>query len=721
MLLSLFAPIATHTFISCAANKLPNDFGPSQSGGPLFRPEDDIVYVQEEGLGMRVSSALGSSRGEAERLRAEQEMKEDAERENNLEDARENFRAPVEQFSRTPSERARRLAENLSMDSARPISRKQTADSQPLEQVSEVGETLPQSPNSRQDDDKASRIEFVPTSQSKGHGMVSKEESPQVDQRAQPSGESKTDNQDTPTSGLVQAKKPGDVPAPTTSAKRSVRVSAPTTAGTQKTAPASSSTASGPGSRSSVPAKSDRSATKTNQIRPALQRPVTKESSLDRVAKEPSRLSTARSNISTTSSTAVRPNHAPASRGVQASRRIATAPSGNTPRNDRPSTMATHKGEVAAERSKPEVGDKTARPGTSAVEVNNMKILEHALGVNPKLKSSPLARTARFGPASKTKVRATSPRPQERAATAASVAVSKDLEAPDPMKKRPPWNPSTLDTLYSPRKPDTSPPRSRDASPHKVEREESRGRDLGQAPAAPASSTRAERSRPSAALAKNHTARSPPLGRADAAGGKLAGSKASGRTLPVSSASTAAGPMKSDGEGSTAPKTGVNEESTSSMVDSFDMSAPPGVWRGDGKVEGEGVQSEGDSEKQVDQPLIPPEFQNLERPLTRRDERPNTRRDDRPGTRSGMEDRPATRGLEDRPTTRGHDGRRATRYVAIQFFDLTHTTPATPTSPCERLNSHTLCYCRSKFPLDVSMNVLMMQAGPRHRRWAACG
>ena len=64
------------------------------------------MYVQEEGLGMRVSSALGSSRGEAERLRAEQEMKEDVERENNLEDARENLRTPGEQFSRTPSERA---------------------------------------------------------------------------------------------------------------------------------------------------------------------------------------------------------------------------------------------------------------------------------------------------------------------------------------------------------------------------------------------------------------------------------------------------------------------------------------------------------------------------------------------------------------------------------------------------------------------------------------
>ncbi len=634
------------------------------------------MYVQEEGLGMRVSSALGSSRGEAERLRAEQEMKEDVERENNLEDARENLRTPGEQFSRTPSERARRLAENLSMDSARPISWKQTADSQPLEQVSEVGETLPQSPVLRQEEDKASRIEFVPTSQSK-----SKEENPEVEQRAQSSVESKTETEDTPTSGLVHAKKPGDVPAPTTSAKRSVRVSAPKTAGAQKTAPASSSTASGPGSRSSVSVKSDRSATKTNQTRPAPQRPATKESLLDRVAKEPSRLSTARSNISTTSST-VRPNHAPASRSLQPPRRIATAPSGNTPRNDRPSTMATHKGEIVAERSKPEVGDKTARPGTSAVEVNNMKILEHALGVNPKLKNSPLARTARFGPASKTKVRATSPRPQERAATAVSVAVSKDLEAPDLMKKRPPWNPSTLDTLYSPRKPDTSPPRSRDASPHKAEREESRGRDLGQAPAAPASFARAERSRPSAALAMNHTARSPPRGRADTAGGKPAGSKASGRTLPVSSATTAEGPMKSDGEGSTASKTGVNEESTSSMVDNFDMNAPPGGWRGDGKVEGEGIQSEGEGGKQVDQPLIPPEFQNLERPLTRRDERPNTRRDDRPGTRSGMEDRPATRGLEDRPTTRGHDGRRASRSVAIQFFDLTPSlNPQHPRAP----------------------------------------
>ncbi len=298
-----------------------------------------------------------------------------------------------------------------------------------------------------------------------------------------------------------------------------------------------------------------------------------------------------------------------------------------------------------------------------------MKILVHALGVNPKLKNSPLARTARFGPVSKNKARPTSPRPQERATTASSVAVSKDPEAPDSMKKRPPWNPSTLDTLYSPRKPDTSPPKSRDVSPHKVQWEESRGRDLGQAPAR---SAHAEHSNPSASQTKNHTARSPPRGRA--------GSKASGRadkTLPTSSASTAAAPTKSDGEDVIAPevKTGVNDESTSSLADNFDVSAPAGTWRGDGKVEGEGVEPGGEGVRQVNQPcgnefLIPPEFQNLDRPVTRRDERPNTRRDDRPGTRSGMDDRPATRGLEDRPTTRGHDGRRSTRSLTLYPFPV---------------------------------------------------
>ena len=619
---------------------------------------------------MRVSSALGSSRGEADRMRAEQDplspMKEDAERASTHDDAQE--------FTRVPSDRARRLAENLSLlsegaDTARPVSRKQTAESQHPMQLNEVGEMLPQRPVSRKTEDKASRIESVPTFHGKGHDSASKEGKTAVERRSQPSKESKSETKDKPASSLAHTSTSGDVPAPAASTKRSVGASVSKAAGAHKNVPAASSATSGPGSRSSVPVQRHRSAPRPNETGSAPHRPVTKETSRDRVAKEPSRLSTARSNISTTSSTSVHPNYPTASRGMQARRRFSTAPSGNTPRNDRPSTMTTSKGEVAAERSKPDAGDKSARPGTSVVEVNNMKILVHALGVNPKLKNSPLARTARFGLASKNKARPTSPRPQERATTAASVAVSKDSEAPDSMKKRPPWNPSTLDTLYSPRKPDASPPKSRDASPHKVQREESRGRDLGQAPAR---SARAERSSPSASQAKNHTARSPPRGRA--------GSKASGRgdqALPASSASTAAAPTKSDGEDLIAPevKTGVNDESTSSLVDNFDVSVPAGGWRGEGKVEGEGVEPGGEGARQVNQPcgnefLIPPEFQNLDRPVTRRDERPNTRRDDRPGTRSGMDDRPATRGLEDRPTTRGHDGRRSTRSLTLHRFPV---------------------------------------------------
>jgi hypothetical protein len=95
-------------------------------------------------------------------------------------------------------------------------------------------------------------------------------------------------------------------------------------------------------------------------------------------------------------------------------------------------------------------------------------------------------------------------------------------------------------------------------------------------------------------------------------------------------------------------KTLINEESTSSSADLFTIATATEGW-GENRIHpsaGERIEGEGaggDNAPLGNEFLIPPEFQNLERPLTRRDERPNTRRDERPATRGGLNDRPTTR------------------------------------------------------------------------------
>lgn len=382
-------------------------------------------------------------------------------------------------------------------------------------------------------------------------------------------------------------------------------------------------------------------------------------------------------------------------RVTQSKNRLSSAASESTPCNN--ASTATIKGEMSSERHKHDMGDKTARPGTSAEQQMNMKILEHALGVNPKLKSSPLARTARFGPLTKSKARASSPRPQERAATAVSIAASvinRDGDVPDLTKKRPPWNPSTLDTLYSPRKPDTSPSKSREASPNKGARDVTPGWEA--APPSGATSlkpgkTTAERSTTSSGNLPAQSRSPSRLRTADAPAStthsKGSSSKVEGKidkmqtprmldSPPSSQASSAERNMGSAHD----VKTGINEESLSSSTGLFASGVPDrhvGVMRDDDPAvniheEHQSTASIG-NEARGNECLIPPEFQNLDRPLTRRDERPSTRRDDRPTTRGGLDERPGTRGgLEDRPTTRGLDARLRSRFDAfpVELLEL---------------------------------------------------
>ena len=674
----------------CTANQLPKDFGPSQSSGTRILPDEEMAYVQEDGLGMRVLSAVGSSRTQ------ERDLFDGGEKHPSPRGQQKEPPHHLNEISRAPSDRAKRLALNLAqtpeeIDSPVEPSAEQLGQPTELEaaQQSHKNTNIELQPQtlSLKSEDKPAGLDVVPAVKTKETGVKD------VQRVSTANRESKQENRGLVASSSAIPKKAGESKVPTAPAKRTAAAVSPSKAGgtigtvQKSTAPRSSVSTS---SREII-------SQKMTQTRPIHSRPMTKESSQEPIKSEPSRLSTARSNISTASSTSAQANRSNATVVVQARIRHATAPSENTPRSNALLSTSNNK-EIVAEKSKDDVGDKTARLGTSVVELTNMKILEHALDRASKLKSSPLARTARFGPAIKNKdsalgnrARPTSPRPQDRVTTAPSAtSLPKDTEMPELMKKRPPWNPSTLDTLYSPRKPDSSPPKTNDASPNK--REKTPGRDAVPLPvgvSARVSPSKGERASPTSAVniqnkhLSNNTTPSrdrPPRhssrGR-EAAGvpgtGKPAGAKAvgaKGTSKPdkptmlhppkMAEETETAGKECTDGSSSgpgleaSVPeplevKTLINEESTSSSADLFTIATATEGWGEDRihpsageRIEGEGAG--GDNAPLGNEFLIPPEFQNLERPLTRRDERPNTRRDERPATRGGLNDRPTTRG-----------------------------------------------------------------------------
>ena len=590
-------------------------------------------------------------------------------------------------FQRVPSDRAKRLSERLAdptvppqlqhveVDTARPISRKQSADSHPpvaatTPKRTPVEDRLP-SPISCRAEEKPAGIEEPVRTTAKELTTTAERRSPQANR-------TKPEIRGSIETSLSPAKKPG---VQLLTNRHTADVIPTKLRGPQMSA----AVPAAPASVSSVPASNHRDCTpvKTPGTRQTHSKPVTKETSQDRVHRESSRLLTARSNISTASSNSAHPSRSHTSATSFAHRRISTAPSENTPRSNVPysQTANNNTGEVAAERSRPEVGDKTARPQTSVVEQMNTKILEHALGVNPKLKSSPLARTARFGSSVKSRGRATSPRPNERATTAVSVAASefqsKDVTFGEAAKTRPPWNPSTLDTLYSPRKPDTSPPKSRDNSPNKGQRETTPGRDAVQVGASAVSTASASAVSTASALSirTERSSLHPPRSR----GGEIACTggtskstdvKASGKSdkahisgfLGLASVSAPLAPSLSHtpasevtsvhGLPTSEANSGIDQESANASTSGAGLE---GQARFDGKgcerVQGEGAGQ--DIQPLGNEFLIPPEFQNLDRPLTRRDERPNNRNGDGPSTRGGLDDFPGRcPGPDDRPDTR---------------------------------------------------------------------
>ena len=674
-------------WFSNPSNQLPTEHVPPQTsfdpGAPpapglpldptLESPHDDslsadkeVMYIEEQGLGMRVSSAFGKSRGDQEGT-------------NN------SMFAQPDEFTRVPSDRQVRLAERLAFDS-------DDEDDEPtdVDRTASPPELGPQRPIARKSDDPPQR----PVSRKEPEKKEVRKRSPTV-----------MDKKQTVSAAVVKK---------STGSLSLARI------------PVSGTTVKDSSSTAKSSARRPPRSTATDEIRPPPSRPMTKESSQIRVKKEPSRLSTSRSNLSTASSSVRKP---PATRqlgGRLATAQTENSRDGNVPVAENGKDAAAEKSKFDVGNKTVRPG--TSIISTGDFGLMNMKILNHALRTIPKLKSSPLARaprptsprpsdkisTATSVSAMLTKIdtgevtkkrkpwnpstldtlyspflkRPTSPRPPEKISTATSAsAMMTKMDTGDAIKKRPPWNPSTLDTLYSPRKPDTkedSPGKGR-AETARTHREATSSGD-----AAPVD----------AAFSGRSTARStrgddrakgagPPRTGAQTTGSvRVSGSKASGASImmqPAPEKSSKPVPIAVE-EGNAEEvkaevKMGVTEESATLMVDPFAIGGP-GPYRRRGSESAEDTpRTRPGSREQVDRDrlsprsvrisrensqessprseiYIPPEFQNLDRPVTRRDERPGTRRDDRPGTRNGQEHRPGTRsGVCDRPTTRGHEMR----------------------------------------------------------------
>jgi hypothetical protein len=704
-------------------------------------------------MGMRISSAFGSSR---------KRNKEGEER---------------EEFSKGGTQSDRNVADSSTQAQGDVLSSRQESNDAPGMQAKAVDFvdslliTMEEArPQSRKTEEKASRVEAA-SAQEKNQEAEGKPANSKIDRRSL-TKEGRPESKGPAFSGQIQSTKkssspstrPGGVAPSSTAPGKQQTVRSSGVIGS--CAPLSPSKS---GSRSAASASTggDRAFSVARDVRPAPSRHVAKESSQDRLKNESSRLLTSRSNASTASSTSARARAptsaralAPSANATAQSRRgFSTLQSENNLQGNH--ATCNKKGDIITERSKHDVGDKTARPGTSVVEQMNMKILEHALGVNPKLKNSPFARKARFGTAQKSKGRPTSPRPQDRVATvhstiSSSVPVPDTQEPANVSKKRPPWNPSTLDTLYSPRKPETSPAKNREPSPpatvvstisssvvmpntqepanvskrrppwnpstldtlYSPRRPETSPaknrepsptkarlstRDAGSVDAS-ARFTRAEQRLKTMSSGATAPTQTPSRGvTVDSGSQNKRSSCANDKTNPahLSGATPAsASPQEAPSSLPNAPpfmevhlgsensevKAGVNEESISLQVDPFAIGTQVHGRQDDVHAESKQERDDGigqDCQSPENEIYIPPEFQNLDRPVTRRDERPNTRRDDRPSSRGGFEDRTGTRsGLDDRPTTRGHDMRQRVRSNQIDKGEF-EIPPAQQTSDNE--------------------------------------
>ena len=250
---------------------------------------------------MRVSSALGTSRGEVERMRIEQEESERA---------RQKTAVDLMDFTRVPSDRHVRLAESLA----------QQVD-QILEDEGSSNET-PTSPSKSELHEPAQAAvteegQGVMASTSKDKPVrgelpaVKAKETAKADVGVKYEGrtvkvrDNKAENKANATAKrpatIAMSRQTGPAVSSTTS-KRSAGISPSRAAGIHASGQRIASVGapqSGPSASSSN--HRDRAPQRTRETRRSVSQPIIKESSQDRVRNESSRLSTARSNLSTSS------------------------------------------------------------------------------------------------------------------------------------------------------------------------------------------------------------------------------------------------------------------------------------------------------------------------------------------------------------------------------------------------------------------------------------
>lgn len=249
---------------------------------------------------MRVSSALGTSRGEADRMRIEQEESERA---------RQKIAMDLLDLTRVPSDRHVRLAESLAL---------QVDQIEEDEGPSNESPTFPSKPELQQPAQEAVTVEVqgaapikMKDKPARGEGTATKTKETakadgvKVEGRTAKGRDSKVESK-----ANAQAKRPAAIavsrqtgPAVSSATtKRSAGMSPSKAGGTHASVQRSTSVGTPPsGPSSSSSNHRDRAPQRTRETRPSVRQPVTLESSQDRVKNESSRLSTARSNMSTSS------------------------------------------------------------------------------------------------------------------------------------------------------------------------------------------------------------------------------------------------------------------------------------------------------------------------------------------------------------------------------------------------------------------------------------
>ena len=295
--------------MQCAAYQLPSEFGPPPNSRALLPSADEnILYEEVDGLGMRVSSGLGTTRSEAERLWLDQGETEYAQHK-------------TQGFMRVPSDRHTRLAENLASQAERVEEFEGEGGESPTSPPNaEPPLDPPSHPNTEEAAHEAAALRKMGDKAARDGPMAAKGVEPasadanskvdtyaKVERLSTAGREAKAENKSAltttkrPTGALVPSRPFGPAVSSATT-KRIAGVSPSKAGGSQGSGHRITSGSVHVSGASSLSTNHrDRAPQKTRETRHAPSRPVTKESSQDRIKTEASRTSTARSHVSLSS------------------------------------------------------------------------------------------------------------------------------------------------------------------------------------------------------------------------------------------------------------------------------------------------------------------------------------------------------------------------------------------------------------------------------------